>query len=131
MNKIKFLYFYSTLIFTVSRSMVLQSRQNMNKSMYLDQFQDKILFQNKFLFCPQIFQLTHFAKWANSEKIKFYFYFFPPSEDLSKFECAKQDIKHSRLTDVRVAVSSATLTCIHSCTFHLKFMKNQTMHTTF
>jgi hypothetical protein len=46
-----FLYFYSTLlhiIFTVS--MVLQSRQNMKKSMYLGPFQNKILFQNKFLF---------------------------------------------------------------------------------
>jgi hypothetical protein len=64
--------------------MVLQSRQNMNKSMYLGPFQNKILFQNKFLFlfCPLLkyFSLprTHFiAKWANSEKIKFYLYFFP------------------------------------------------------
>jgi hypothetical protein len=59
------------MIFTVS--MMLQSRQNMNKSMYLGPFQNKILFQNKFLF---LFS-THFAKWANSEKIKFYFNFFP------------------------------------------------------
>jgi hypothetical protein len=36
--------------------MVLQSRQNMNKSMYLGPFQNKILFQNKylFLFCPPL-----------------------------------------------------------------------------
>jgi hypothetical protein len=36
--------------------MVLQDRQNMNKSMYLGPFQNKILFQNKFLFlfCPPL-----------------------------------------------------------------------------
>jgi hypothetical protein len=35
---------------------VLQSRQNMKKSMYLGLFQNKILFQNKFLFlfCPPL-----------------------------------------------------------------------------
>jgi hypothetical protein len=69
--------------------MVLQSRQNMKKSMYLGPFQNKILFQNKFLFlfCPPLkyFSFTHFAKWSNSEKINFILIFFPPSEDLSKF----------------------------------------------
>jgi hypothetical protein len=30
--------------------MVLQSRQNMKKSMYSGRFENKILFQNKFLF---------------------------------------------------------------------------------
>jgi hypothetical protein len=61
MKKINFfLYFYSTLLYHVyiifTVSMVLQSRQNMNNSMYLGQFQNKILFQNKFLFlfCPPL-----------------------------------------------------------------------------
>jgi hypothetical protein len=78
-----FLYFYSALLYIIfTVSMVLQSKQNMTKSMYLGPFQNKILFQNKFLFlfCPPLkyFSFTHFAKWANSEKI----IFFPPSEDL-------------------------------------------------
>jgi hypothetical protein len=51
-----FLYFYSTLLYIIFPvCMVLQSRQNMNKSMYLGTFHyNKILFQNKFLFlfCP-------------------------------------------------------------------------------
>jgi hypothetical protein len=69
--------------------------------MYLGPFQNKILFQNKclFLFCPALKYLaygTHFAKWANSEQIKFNLNFFPPN--LSKFKCAKQGIKKSCLT---------------------------------
>jgi hypothetical protein len=44
-------YFYSTLLYTIFIvSMAPQSRQNMNKWMYLGPFQNKILFQNKFLF---------------------------------------------------------------------------------
>jgi hypothetical protein len=51
------IYFYSPLLYIIfTVSMVLQNRQNMNKSMYfnLGPFQNKILFQNKFLFlfCP-------------------------------------------------------------------------------
>jgi hypothetical protein len=58
MKKIEFfLYFYSTRLYIIfTLSMVLQGRQNMNKSMYLGRFQNKILFQNKFLFlfCPPL-----------------------------------------------------------------------------
>jgi hypothetical protein len=51
-KKLKF--FYSTLYIIFTVSMVLQSRQNMKISMYFSPFQNKILFQNKFLFlfCP-------------------------------------------------------------------------------
>jgi hypothetical protein len=43
MKKNCFLYFYSTLLYIISTaSMVLQSRQNMKKSMYLGPFQNKI-----------------------------------------------------------------------------------------
>jgi hypothetical protein len=51
------LYFYSTLLYiTFTVSMVLQGKQNMKNSMYLGPFQDKSLFQNKFLFlfCPPL-----------------------------------------------------------------------------
>jgi hypothetical protein len=45
MKKCFFLYFYSTLLYIIfTVSMVLQGRQNMNKSMYLGPFQNKILF---------------------------------------------------------------------------------------
>jgi hypothetical protein len=81
-----FLYFYSTLLYI---SMVLQSRQNMKKSMYLGPFQNKILFQNKFLFlfCPQLkyFSLPVLLSEQIVRKLNFIFIFFPPSEDLSKF----------------------------------------------
>jgi hypothetical protein len=46
-----FLYFYSTLLYIIfTVSMVLQSRKNMKKSMYLGPFQNKFLF----LFCPPL-----------------------------------------------------------------------------
>jgi hypothetical protein len=78
MKKIVFLLYSTLLYINFTVSMVLQSRQNMKKSMYLGPFQNKILFQNKFLFlfCTpfKYFSFTHFVKWANSEKIKFYFF---------------------------------------------------------
>jgi hypothetical protein len=80
-------FFYSTfyIIFTVS--MVLQSRQNMKKSMYLGPFQNKI-FQNIFLFCPPLkyFSLPILLSEQIVRKYNFIFIFFPPSVvDLSKF----------------------------------------------
>jgi hypothetical protein len=53
-KKLNFFFIFIPPSFPVS--MVLQGRQNMNKSMYLGSFQNKICFQNKFLFlfCPPL-----------------------------------------------------------------------------
>jgi hypothetical protein len=73
--------------------------------MYLGPFQNKILFQNKFLFlfCRPLkyFSLPILLSEQIVIKWHFIFIFFPPSsEDLSKFKCAKhfakQGIKKSR-----------------------------------
>jgi hypothetical protein len=76
-EKNSFLYSYSTILYIIFPvSIVLQGRQNMNKSMYLGPFQKKILFQNSlYLFCPP---LKYFSlPILISEKIKFYFNFLP------------------------------------------------------
>jgi hypothetical protein len=85
MNKIKFLslfLFHSPLHHLPCKYGA--PKQAKHEQMYLGLFQDKILFQNKFLFlfCPPLkyFSFTHLLTWANSEKIKFLFLFFshPP-----------------------------------------------------
>jgi hypothetical protein len=84
--------------------MVLQSRQNMKKSMdrYLGPLQHKILFQNKFLFlfCPPL-KYFSLPKWANSEKIKFYFNFFPTLK-IFQNTSALNKVKKSRHMDTSI-----------------------------
>jgi hypothetical protein len=61
---------YKLLYIIFPVSMVLQSRQNMNNFMYLGPFQNKILFQNKylFLFCSPL-------NYFSSPILLFYFIF--------------------------------------------------------